>query len=103
MIMPKLLNVLVTSALTLTLSHVAAQAQAEGEALAFIDTIHVTGRDLQQRGLHTLVTAALGVGIGADQIAAVNAYNVEDTVRYAPNLIVRKRYVGDNNALLSFR
>src|SRR3546814_14743795 len=37
------------------------------------------------------------------QIAAINAINAEDVVRYAPALIVRKRYIGDANATLSFR
>lgn len=55
------------------------------------------------RDLKNLNTPALGVGIGSDQIGAINAANVEDTLRYAPNLIVRKRYIGDPNATLSFR
>lgn len=61
-------------------------------------TAHLEDRELQQ-----LKTPALGVGIGSAQIAAINAINVEDVVRYAPALIVRKRYIGDANATLSFR
>lgn len=58
---------------------------------------------LDDRALQKLKTPALGVGIGGEQIAAVNAINAEDVVRYAPALIVRKRYIGDANATLSFR
>jgi iron complex outermembrane receptor protein len=66
------------------------------------NTIVVTGT-LESRELQSLETPALGVSIDADQIAAVNAINAEDVIRYAPNLIVRKRYIGDANATLSFR
>lgn len=58
---------------------------------------------IEDRDLQNLKTPALGVGIGAEQIAAINAVNAEDVVRYAPGLIVRKRYIGDANATLSFR
>lgn len=58
---------------------------------------------LEDRELRELKTPALGVGIGADQIGAINVLNAEDVVRYAPGLIVRKRYIGDANATLSFR
>src|SRR3546814_6421527 len=57
----------------------------------------------EDRELQDLKTPALGVGIGGEQIAAINAINAEDVVRYAPALIVRKRYIGDANATLSFR
>lgn len=58
---------------------------------------------LDDRALQRLKTPALGVGVGGEQIAAINAVNAEDVVRYAPALIVRKRYIGDANATLSFR
>lgn len=58
---------------------------------------------IESRELQDLKSPALGVGIDAEQIAAINAINAEDVIRYAPNLIVRKRYVGDANATLSFR
>ncbi|MBV1692029.1 TonB-dependent receptor [Novosphingobium sp. G106] len=64
--------------------------------------IVVTGR-LEDRSLHELKTPALGVGIDGRQIAAINAINAEDAVRYAPALVVRKRFIGDANATLSFR
>ncbi len=63
----------------------------------------VVTAQLEDRELRALKTPALGVGIGGEQIAAINAINAEDVVRYAPALIVRKRYIGDANATLSFR
>lgn len=66
------------------------------------NTIIITGT-LESRELQALDTPALGVSIDADQIGAINAINAEDVIRYAPNLIVRKRYIGDANATLSFR
>ncbi|MEM9989321.1 MAG: TonB-dependent receptor plug domain-containing protein, partial [Pseudomonadota bacterium] len=67
------------------------------------DTIVVSGERLEDRTLQTLNTPALGVGVSQAQIESVNAFNVEDTFKYAPNLSVRKRYIGDNNATLAFR
>jgi len=75
---------------------------AHAEMDASKDSIIVTGT-IESRSLSTLNSPALGVGIDEEQIAAVNAINTEDIVRYAPNIIVRKRYVGDANATLSFR
>lgn len=75
-----------------------ADAEAERDAPDIIVTAQLEDRELQE-----LKTPALGVGIGGEQIAAINAVNAEDVVRYAPALIVRKRYIGDANATLSFR
>lgn len=42
--------------------------------------------------------------ITADQVATtVNAVNVEDTLKYLPSLIVRKRHIGDTQAPLATR
>jgi len=42
--------------------------------------------------------------IDADQISrSVNAMNVEDTLKYLPSLIVRKRHIGDTQAPLATR
>ena len=89
------------SALGLALS-LAAPALAEEAAPDAASDITVTAR-IEDRDLQTLKTPALGVGIGGEQIAAINAINAEDVVRYAPGLIIRKRYIGDANATLSFR
>lgn len=58
---------------------------------------------IESRSLTELNSPALGVGIDQEQIDAVNAVNTEDVIRYAPNVIIRKRYAGDANATLSFR
>lgn len=75
-----------------------AEAADSSEDRTIIVSAKTDGRDLQE-----LETPALGVGIGREQIAAINTANAEDVVRYAPGLIVRKRYIGDANATLSFR
>lgn len=66
------------------------------------DPIIVTAR-LDSRALRDLQTAAFGIGIDEEQLAAINAANAEDAIRYAPSLTLRKRYSGDANATLSFR
>lgn len=68
-----------------------------------VETILVRGARGEASGLEGLSTPGFGVGVDEAQIGAVNAFNVEDSFKYAPNLIVRKRYIGDNNATLSFR
>lgn len=45
----------------------------------------------------------LSVSLGQEQFAAINAVNVEDLMKYAPNFFVRKRYIGDSNAIIGFR
>lgn len=45
----------------------------------------------------------LAVSVDAEDIEDLNAFNAEDTIKYLPNLNVRKRYIGDNNATLALR
>lgn len=73
------------------------------EETAPTDQLVVTGSPLSDRDLADLTSPGFGVGIGQDQLAAINRINVEDSLRYAPNLVVRKRYIGDNNAPLALR
>lgn len=80
----------------------ATPALAEEAAVEAPSDIVVTA-SLEDREPQTLKTASLGIAIGEEQIAAVNAVNAEDVMRYAPGLVVRKRYIGDANATLSFR
>lgn len=47
--------------------------------------------------------AALATEVDAQKLESINAPNVEDALKYEPNLVVRKRYIGDRNATLSFR
>ncbi len=42
-------------------------------------------------------------GVDAEAIGRINVSSSEDALRYAPNLHVRKRFAGDNNALVSVR
>jgi iron complex outermembrane receptor protein len=43
-------------------------------------------------------------GVSAEQIAAkVNAVSVEDTLKYLPSLVIRKRHIGDNFAPIATR
>jgi len=64
------------------------------------DTIIVVGQrdapiEIEPRGL--------AVSLGAEQLEAVNAFNTEDLMKYAPNFFVRKRYSGDSNGVPGFR
>jgi iron complex outermembrane recepter protein len=45
----------------------------------------------------------LAVSLGETHFDATNAANVEDLMKYAPNFFVRKRYIGDANAVPGFR
>ena len=45
----------------------------------------------------------LSVSLGDEQFAGVNAANVEDLMKYAPDCFVRTRFIGDNNAVPGFR
>lgn len=45
----------------------------------------------------------LAVSLGEKQFAAVNAFNTEDLMKYAPDFFVRKRYAGDSNGVPGFR
>lgn len=50
-----------------------------------------------------IVPRGLTVSLGAEQMEAVNAFNTEDLIKYAPNFFVRKRYAGDSNGVPGFR
>lgn len=58
-----------------------------------------------QKQLQTIEhSPATSASIDADRIATtVNAFNVEDTLRYLPSLLVRKRHIGDTQAPLATR
>lgn len=51
----------------------------------------------------TIEPRGLSVSLGEEQFAAINAVNVEDLMKYAPNFFVRKRFIGDANAIAGFR
>jgi iron complex outermembrane receptor protein len=64
------------------------------------DTIIIVG---QSEEPITVVPRGLSVSLGETQFEAVNAVNVEDLMKYAPNFFVRKRFAGDDNAVVALR
>ena len=58
----------------------------------------VTGA--RERRLETPKTTASQT---AEDLRAQNLVNPEDALRYVPNLTIRKRYIGDRNALIGGR
>jgi iron complex outermembrane recepter protein len=64
------------------------------------DTILVVGQ--RDRPIE-IAPRGLAVSLGDEQFKAVNAFNVEDLIKYAPNFFVRKRFAGDSNGVPGFR
>lgn len=64
------------------------------------DTILVVG---QRDAPIEIAPRGLAVSLGEQQFAAINAFNTEDLMKYAPNFFVRKRYAGDSNGVPGFR
>lgn len=86
---------LALSAAPLVFAPLAAQADEEAP-----DTILVVG---QQESAISIEPRGLSVSLGEEQFEGVNAQNVEDLMKYAPNFFVRKRYAGDSNGVPGFR
>lgn len=57
----------------------------------------------QRTGPITVQPRGLSVSLGRDEFDGVNAANVEDLMKYAPNFYVRKRFAGDDNAVVAMR
>lgn len=51
----------------------------------------------------TVVPRGLSVSLDQENFEAINALNVEDLMKYAPNFFVRKRFAGDDNAVVALR
>jgi iron complex outermembrane recepter protein len=92
-----------------TLAHVSCAALAFVSTAAFAenapstsdnDTIIVVG---QRDHPIEIAPRGLAVSLGEAQFAGVNAFNVEDLMKYAPNFFVRKRFIGDSNGVPGFR
>lgn len=64
------------------------------------ETVIVVG---QRDAPITVVPRGLSVSLGKSDFEAVNAINVEDLMKYAPNFFVRKRFAGDDNAVVALR
>jgi iron complex outermembrane receptor protein len=65
-----------------------------------LDEVIVVG---QRDAPLTVVPRGLSVSLAAEEFAAINAINVEDLMKYAPNFFVRKRFAGDDNAVVALR
>lgn len=65
-----------------------------------LDEILVVG---QRTAPIAIAPRGLAVSLGDAQFAAINAFNTEDLMKYAPNFFVRKRYSGDSNGVPGFR
>lgn len=75
-------------------------ALAEDADAAPGSTILVVG---QRDAPISLEARGLSVSLGNEQFAGVNARNVEDLMKYAPDFFVRTRYAGDSNGVPGFR
>ena len=78
----------------------AVPAHAEEAALDDSPTILVVG---QHDAPISIEPRGLSVSLGEAQVQGVNAFNVEDLMKYAPNFFVRKRFTGDSNGVPGFR
>jgi iron complex outermembrane receptor protein len=90
-------------ALGLALSFTA-PARAQDTAIPDADTPEPSILVVGQRDAPIEITPrGLAVSLGAEQLGAVNAFNTEDLIKYAPDFFVRKRYAGDSNGVPGFR
>ena len=79
--------------------HVGA-VRAQGIATdRLIDSIVVTGKHERERIDVPNPTASMT----SEDLRAQNLVNPEDALKYAPNTTIRKRYIGDRNALIGGR
>lgn len=77
-----------------------AEENESTDAAAEANSILVVG---QRQAPIEIAPRGLAISLGAEQFAAVNAFNTEDLIKYAPNFFVRKRYAGDSNGVPGFR
>ncbi len=77
-----------------------AALHAQGVATdRLIDSIIVTG----ERDRARIATPNTAASQTAEDLRTQNLVNPEDALRYVPNLTIRKRYIGDRNALIGGR
>jgi iron complex outermembrane receptor protein len=70
------------------------------EAALDAETILVVG---QKEAPISIEPRGLSVSLGEQQFEGVNAFSVEDLMKYAPDFFVRSRFIGDNNGVPGFR
>ena len=88
------------SILALCASGAIAQEAQKQEDAKKSETVFVVG---QRNSPITVVPRGLSVSLNKADFEAVNAINVEDLMKYAPNFYVRKRFAGDDNAVVALR
>lgn len=85
---------------TALLTHAPAQAAETAEEAAAGETIIVVG---QAEAPVTVVPRGLAISLDRRNFDAINAVNVEDLMKYTPDFFVRKRFAGDDNAVVAMR
>jgi iron complex outermembrane receptor protein len=78
----------------------ATAAAADAPGSRDLEEVLVVG---QREAPITVGPRGLSVSLGQTQFAAINALNVEDLMKYAPDFYVRKRFAGDDNAVVALR
>lgn len=90
----------IAAALLVTSPALADEASENADAPASNPDILVVG---QKDVPITVVPRGLAISLDKDNFDAVNAINVEDLMKYTPNFFVRKRFAGDDNAVVAMR
>lgn len=96
----RVLALAIASALLIPLSAMAEETSPEAEAETGVAEVLVIGQG--DRPI-TVQPRGLSVSLGQTEFEAINAINVEDLMKYAPNFFVRKRFAGDDNAVVALR
>lgn len=91
---------LLSTSLTCLVAPCFAHAEDDAAAVATVSELIVVGRG--DRPI-TVQPRGLSVSLGRTEFEAINAINVEDLMKYAPNFFVRKRFAGDDNAVVALR
>jgi iron complex outermembrane recepter protein len=97
---PAVLPALALAAPALADDRVAAATDPADTKPVEVDQVLVVGRGDKPV---TVVPRGLAVSLGQTEFEAINAVNVEDLMKYAPDFFVRKRFAGDDNAVVALR
>ncbi|TXG81776.1 MAG: hypothetical protein E6R12_13195 [Sphingomonadales bacterium] len=82
------------------IAYAQSEASLVDQSSADNNTILVVGQKVAEI---TVEPRGLSVSLGKEEFEAVNAVNVEDLMKYTPNFFVRKRFAGDDNAVVAMR
>ena len=75
-------------------------SQAEGSDAALPEVLVKESQSISEKNQLPTTTESITAAQAAD---TVNAMSVEDTLKYMPNVLVRKRYIGDTQSPMSTR